>query len=335
MQSFRTEIENPIVEKDLLELERKIHEFKEGKIHEEKFRSLRLARGVYGQRQQGVQMIRIKIPFGKLMAKQLLRIADVRDEYSTGKLHLTTRQDIQIHHVSLERTPQLWAELEKDDVTLREACGNTVRNVTASAEAGVDPQEPFDVSPYAYAVFSYFLRKPFGQELGRKIKIAFSNSDADTAFTFIHDVGFIPKIQAENGVEQRGFKVLVAGGLGAQPFLAQTAFEFLHEDRIIPFIEAAVRVFDRYGERTNRHKARLKYLVAKIGLAEFLKLTEQEEAAVLNKAFIINRNAIKPAALSKETVFTTFKPADEKAYSDWKATNTFQQKQEASFHRII
>jgi len=331
MQSFRTEIENPIVEKDILELERKIRQFKEGSINAEKFRSLRLARGVYGQRQQGVQMIRIKLPFGKLTAKQLLRISDVSDEYSTGNLHLTTRQDIQIHHVSLDRTPQLWAELEKDEITLREACGNTVRNVTASAEAGIDPNEPFDVSPYAYAVFSYFLRKPFGQELGRKIKIAFSNSDADTAFTFIHDVGFIPKIHVLDGIEQRGFKVLVAGGLGAQPFLAQTAFEFLHEDRIIPFIEAAIRVFDRHGERANRHKARLKYLVSKIGFAEFLKLIEQEEKALLNKTFIINRNTVKAPELPVQTVYTTFKPADERAYRDWKATNTFAQKQDGYF----
>ena len=327
MQSFRTEIENPLVEKDILDLERKIREFREGKIHEEKFRSLRLARGVYGQRQQGVQMIRIKLPFGKITAKQLLRIADISDEYSTGNLHLTTRQDIQIHHVSLDKTPELWAKLEQDDITLREACGNTVRNVTASAEAGIDPGELFDVSPYAFAVFNYFLRKPFGQELGRKIKIAFSNSDADTAFTFIHDVGFIPKVKIENGIEQRGFKVLLAGGLGAQPILAQTAFEFLHEDRIIPFIESALRVFDRHGERANRHKARLKYLVSKIGLAEFLKLAEQEEKTLLNKTYIINRNVIKPAELPKESVYTTFRPADEPAYNAWKATNAFPQKQ--------
>src|ERR1700756_3007130 len=163
MQSFRTEMENNLVEKDIIDLEKKIRDFKEGKIHEEKFRSLRLARGVYGQRQQGVQMIRIKLPFGKLTTKQLLRIADVSDEYSTGNLHLTTRQDIQIHYVSLDRTPQLWAELEQDDITLREACGNTVRNVTASAVAGIDPKEPFDVSPYAQELFKYFLRKPFGQ----------------------------------------------------------------------------------------------------------------------------------------------------------------------------
>jgi len=164
--------------------------------------------------------------------------------------------------VSLDRTPELWAKLEQDDITLREACGNTVRNVTASAEAGIDPNEPFDVSPYAHAVFSYFLRKPFGQELGRKIKIAFSNNDKDTAVTYIHDFGFIPK--TVNG--QRGFKVLIGGGLGAQPFLAQTAFDFLSEDKLIPFIEASIRVFDRHGERSSRHKARIKYLINKIGL---------------------------------------------------------------------
>ncbi|MGB0166766.1 MAG: nitrite reductase, partial [Luteibaculum sp.] len=147
MQSFRTELENPVVEKDILDLERKIALFKSGNIDEDRFRSLRLARGVYGQRQQGVQMIRIKLPFGKATSRQLRRIAAVSDGYSNGNLHITTRQDIQIHYVSLDRTPQLWAELEKDDVTLREACGNTVRNVTASELAGIDPDEPFDVSP--------------------------------------------------------------------------------------------------------------------------------------------------------------------------------------------
>lgn len=196
MKSFRHELEdlqNPIVEKDIIELERKIAQFKEGSIPEEKFRSLRLARGVYGQRQPGVQMVRIKIPFGKLSVAQLRRIAEVSDTYSNGNLHLTTRQDIQIHHVSLDETPRLWAELEKDQITLREACGNTVRNITASFKAGIDPEEPFDVSPYAYALFDYFLRYPACQELGRKIKIAFSSSDRDDAFTFMHDLGFIPK----------------------------------------------------------------------------------------------------------------------------------------------
>src|SRR5476649_853394 len=162
MQSFRTELENPVVEQDIIDLEKKIRDFRDGKIHDEKFRSLRLARGVYGQRQQGVQMVRIKLPFGKVTFKQLLKIADISDEYASRNLHLTTRQDIQIHYVSLDRTPELWAKLEQDDITLREACGNTVRNVTSSAEAGIDPNEPFDVSPYAKAVFNYFLRNQIG-----------------------------------------------------------------------------------------------------------------------------------------------------------------------------
>src|SRR6201994_3137460 len=199
MQSFRSELEavadklgQTAVEKDIIELDKKIHQFREGKMPEEKFRSLRLARGVYGQRQPGVQMVRIKLPFGKVTFKQLLRIADVADEYGSGNLHLTTRQDIQVHYVSLDRTPQLWAELERDDITLREACGNTVRNVTASPTAGIDPKEPFDVSPYAHAVFEYFLRNPISQAMGRKFKIAFSSNDDDTAYSYIHDIGLIP-----------------------------------------------------------------------------------------------------------------------------------------------
>jgi sulfite reductase (ferredoxin) len=148
MQSFRTELENPIVEQDIIDLEKKIRLFREGSINDEKFRSLRLARGIYGQRQPGVQMIRIKLPFGKVTFRQLLRIADVADEYGSGNLHLTTRQDIQMHYVSLDRTPELWEQLEKEDVTIREACGNTVRNVTSSPDAGINPDELFDVSPF-------------------------------------------------------------------------------------------------------------------------------------------------------------------------------------------
>ena len=333
MQGFRTELENisnskkALVEKDIIELEKKICLFRDGKIHEEKFRSLRLARGVYGQRQQGVQMIRIKLPFGKISAKQLLRIADISDEYSNGNLHLTTRQDIQIHHVSLDRTPELWAKLEQDDITLREACGNTVRNITASAEAGIDPNELFDVSPYAKATFEYFLRKPFGQELGRKIKIAFSNSNKDTALTYIHDFGFIPKIQNE----QRGFKVLVGGGLGAQPFLAQTAFEFLSEEKLIPFIEASIRVFDRYGERASRSKARLKYLINKIGLQEFLNLAKLEEKALVAHEYKINITEEEPSLQFRASLPSAAPTINKEAFFVWNKTNVFAQKQSGLF----
>ena len=156
MKSFRTEIEDPIVAKDIIDLEKKIHAFQNNTLDSEKFRSLRLARGVYGQRQTGVQMIRIKLPMGRFTAKQLRRMAKVSDTYSNGNLHITTRQDIQLHHVSLDHTPQLWAALEKDKITLREACGNTIRNVTASIWSGIDPQEAFDPTPYAHAFLNIF-----------------------------------------------------------------------------------------------------------------------------------------------------------------------------------
>jgi len=341
MQSFRTELENPVVEKDVIDLEKKILLFREGKIDPEKFRSLRLARGVYGQRQQGVQMVRIKIPLGKITVKQLLRIADISDEYSTGNLHLTTRQDVQIHYVSLEKTPELWAKLEQDDITLREACGNTVRNITASSIAGIDPKEPFDVTPYANALFRFFLRNPVQENLGRKFKIAFSSSEDDTAFTFIHDLGLIPKVKIVDGKIARGFKVVVAGGLGAQPMLAQVAHEFLPEDQLISFSEAAVRVFDRYGERNNRHKARLKYLTAKIGLAEFLRLVEEERPALKSAGLVLTsserRGAEAPAPFQAEKsngasqVFTTLKVTDTTKYLQWRNTNVTEQKQQGFY----
>ncbi len=325
MQSFRTELENPIVEKDIIDLEKKIRDFRDGKIHDEKFRSLRLARGVYGQRQPGVQMVRIKLPFGKVTFKQLLRIADISDKYASRNLHLTTRQDIQIHYVSLDRTPQLWAELAEDDVTIREACGNTVRNVTASPASGIDPLEPFDVSPYAHAVFEYFLRNPICQEMGRKFKISFSSSDADTAFSYIHDIGLIPKINSDN---ERGFKVMLGGGLGAQPLLASIVEEFLHEDQLIPYIESVIRVFDRYGERNNRNKARLKYLIQKIGLEEVLHLTKIERIANKVKTYKINRDTVDlPAIPELAAEYTAVEISNPLHYEQWLATNVFEQKQ--------
>jgi sulfite reductase (ferredoxin) len=324
MQSFRTELENPIVEKDIIDLEKKIRAFREGKIHDEKFRSLRLARGIYGQRQPGVQMIRIKLPFGKVTFKQLLRIADISDKYGSSNLHLTTRQDIQIHYVSLDRTPQLWAELEQDDITLREACGNTVRNVTSSPASGIDPQEPFDVSPYAHATFEYFLRNPICQDMGRKFKISFSSSEADTAFSYIHDIGAIPKI---NATGERGFKIMLGGGLGAQPLLASIVEEFLPEDQLIPYIETIIRVFDRYGERNNRNKARLKFLIQKIGLDEVLRLAAIERTAIKVKSYLINKDALATPFIPEPTGNIDVVISNPLRYEQWLVTNVFEQKQ--------
>ncbi len=322
MQSFRTEIENPIVENDIIELVNKIELFQYGKIDEEKFRSLRLARGVYGQRQEGVQMIRIKLPYGKVLSNQLRRIADVSDEYSRGRLHITTRQDIQIHHVSLDRTPELWAELEKDDVTLREACGNVVRNVTASETAGIDINEPFDVLPYADAVFKFFLRNPICQELGRKFKVSFSATDEDTGLSYIHDLGFIAKIENE----VRGFKVMLAGGLGSRPIHAEVLYGFLPSDKIIPLMEGVLRVFDRYGERKSRAKARMKFLIKDIGLTAFKELVEVEQNAIEFKSVPILAGEYQASApVTVEAPKVTIK--DQKAFDLWKSTNVIPQKQ--------
>ncbi|MEO9894469.1 nitrite reductase [Aurantibacter sp.] len=323
MQSFRSEIENPIVEKDIIELANKIDMFHNGKIDEEKFRSLRLARGVYGQRQEGVQMIRIKLPYGKVSSEQLRTISDVSEEYSRGRLHITTRQDIQIHYVDLNRTPELWAHLEESDITLREACGNTVRNVTASETAGIDVDEPFDVSPYAHALFEYFLRNPISQELGRKFKVSFSSSDADTGLSYMHDLGFIAKI--ENG--EIGFKVMLGGGLGSQPRHADELYTFLAADKIIPLMEGVVRVFDRYGERKSRAKARLKFLLKDLGLDGFKALLEEEQIAVPMKTFPIDATAypkVKIAEVATPEVIIE----DQAEFESWKSTNIIPQKQE-------
>ncbi|WP_282147615.1 HEPN domain-containing protein [Algibacter lectus] len=323
MQSFETEIENPIVQKDIIELANKIELFNNGKIDEEKFRSLRLARGVYGQRQEGVQMIRIKIPYGKMKSNQLRRIADVSDEYSRGRLHITTRQDIQIHYVDLQRTPELWAELEKDEVTVREACGNVVRNVTASETAGVDVNELFDVSPYADAIFKFFLRNPICQEMGRKFKVSFSNTDEDTGLSYLHDIGFIAKV--ENGV--RGFKVMVAGGLGSQPRHAEELYSFLPADKIIPVMEGVLRVFDRYGERKSRAKARMKFLLKDIGLEAFKGLIAEEQKAIEFKTVAIDADAyVASQPVSVEAPQVEIK--DQAAFDLWKSTNIIPQKQD-------
>ena len=334
MKSFRTEVENPLVEKDIIELEQKIRAFKQGTIPEEKFRNLRLVRGVYGQRQLGVQMVRIKLPYGKMTLAQWKRIADVSDEFSTGNLHLTTRQDIQIHFVSLDRTPELWSLLEQDNITLREACGNTVRNVTASDIAGIDVDEPFDVTPYAHAIFEYFLRKPVCQEMGRKFKIAVSSSEKDTALIFMHDLGIIPRIKEINGDIKRGFKVVVGGGLGAQPHLAITTHEFLQEELLLPYIEAVLRVFDRYGERNSRHKARIKFLIQQIGIDAFNELVASEQKALTDQSVVIDSKHYD------KIVFPNGILPDEKTeiknplnFEIWKKTNVKNQKQ-AGYHVV-
>ena len=322
-----TEVEK----EDILELESRIKRYKAGLEDEERFKLYRLTRGVYGQRQLGVQMFRIKLPLGRVNSEQLICIANVSDKYATGNLHITTRQDIQLHYVRLEDSPKIWIDLADKKVTARESCGNTVRNITTSAIAGIDPDEPFDVTPYAQSVASYFLRNPICQEMGRKIKPAFSSSEKDTVLTFINDFGFIPRI-----VEgERGFKVVLGGGLGAQAISAVTAFEFLTVDQIIPFMEAALRVFDRHGEREKRHKARLKYLINNLGLEVFLKLVEKEKRANNTTPPL---NDIQYWTEAKKQVYFSSKNVkinNKKKYHKWLRTNTFEQKQKDRYGVFI
>lgn len=315
---------------DISELKDKIQSFKLGQIPEERFKAFRLARGVYGQRQQGVQMFRSKLPFGKITPDQLERFADLAEQYTNSNLHLTTRQNIQLHYVKLDDSPIIWEKLEEVGVTSKEACGNTVRNVTASPYAGIDPEEPFDVAPYAYAVFEYFLRNPICQEMGRKVKIAFSSSKADAAFTYIHDFGFIPKIQ--NGAY--GFEVIIGGGLGAQSFMGLKAYDFLPQDELIPFIEAGLRVFDRFGERERRHKARMKYLIEPkkgLGLDGFLALVEEERLALKNKTYKINTKKVITKIPEDQPMLGVESVEVDEGYDQWYKTNVFEQKQEGFY----
>jgi sulfite reductase (ferredoxin) len=314
--------------KDITELEEKIKAFKAGEIPEDRFKAFRLTRGVYGQRQPGVQMFRLKIPYGRITPRQLRTVAHLSEQYATGNIHLTTRQNIQLHHVKVEDTPRMWESLELSGLTAREACGNTVRNITASALAGIDPHEPFDVTPYVQAVFEFFLRNPICQDMGRKVKIAFSSSEHDSAFTFIHDLGFIPVLRQENGLILRGFKVVVGGGLGAQAILALTYTEFLPEDKLITFIEAVLRVFDRFGEREKRMKARMKYLIKSIGLTEFRKLVENELLVIREKPLLIKTDPFEPQKPTKN-----LEPAEtnQAGFENWLNTNVLEQKQQGYY----
>lgn len=313
---------------DIEELQTKISKFNGGQIPEERFKAYRLTRGVYGQRQQGVHMFRTKLPYGQLSPNKLRVLAAVSEEFTNGNLHLTTRQNIQLHYVYLKDSPAIWERLESAGITAREACGNTVRNITASPFAGIDPDEPFDVTPHVQAVFEYFLRNPICQDMGRKIKMAFSASEKDAAFTYIHDFGFIPVLK--DG--QKGFKVVIGGGLGAQPFVAELGTEFLPENELIPFIEAGLRVFDRYGERERRNKARLKYLIEPkkgLGLEGFLDLLEKEKKALPNQTVSIASEALEAIPSVEEAAPVTLE--NEQAFEAWKATNVFAQKQDGFY----
>ncbi len=279
---------------------------KQGKLDEKVFAESRLRKGVYGQRYDNGQrhdgvrtrelhyssdevvkgpdtlwdapgMQRIKIPYGGLTAEQLEVLSELADEYSDGILHITTRQDIQLHYVHIDDTPDLMRRLAAVSITTQEACGNSVRNITACALAGVCHDEVFDVSPYADAMTQFLLGHDDVQDFGRKFKVAFSGCAGHACgLVKMHDLGLLAQTRELDGEAVRGFTVFVGGGLGTVPHQAKVLAEFCTEEQLLPLTQAIARVFARLGEKKNRNRARLKFLVAKLGIDEFRGLVEEE-----------------------------------------------------------
>ncbi|MCC6381557.1 MAG: nitrite/sulfite reductase [Dehalococcoidia bacterium] len=264
----------PVLQRELEDFETEATRFLDGKIEENVFIGFRLKQGVYGQRQPGVQMLRCKLPLGGVTPEQLEAFAEVAERFAPlRKGHITTRQNVQFHHVPLKKAPEALYLLGKAGISTREACGNTVRNVTGDPWAGVAVDEVFDPTPYAAAFARYWLRNPLSQLLPRKFKVAFSASDADRAITGLHDLGFLPRVR--DGV--KGFEVRTGGGLSILPRNAYVLYDFVSVDEYLRVSEAVVRLFDRADElRKNRAKARLKFFIDRIGVDAFRTLCDEE-----------------------------------------------------------
>ncbi len=249
-----------------------------GDLDEDIFKVCRLNNGIYGQRQGGNrQMVRIKVPYGSLSPGQLEVLGEVANEYSRGWGHITTRQNIQFHFVDLARVPDLMRALASAGLTTREACGDTVRNVTGCHLAGACPFEVLDISAWAEATFRHFLRHPYAQRLPRKFKINFSGCATDCGQAMFNDIGVVAVTRlAESGRNEAGFRVFVAGGLGANPHAAQALEEFTSREDLMATLEAILRVFDHYGNRDNKLRARLKWLLDTMGIDEFRARVKKE-----------------------------------------------------------
>src|SRR5215510_4735116 len=268
------------VRDELAWYEEQIKKYRAGGLDETKMQKLRLHFGTYAQRQEGVQMQRIKIPGGFLSSDQLVRIADAADRFGSGFMHFTTREDAQIYYVKLDETPDLLRFLADGGITTREACGNTVRNITACYRAGTSATEPFDVTPYARALFRYLVRNKFNQNLGRKFKITFEGCAEDHSALRIQDIGFWATTRQLPDGPARGFRVYLGGGLGSTPHLAKLYSEFLPADEIFNLAAAILCLFDRYGERKARMKARMKFLVQSLGWESFVSALNEERERV-------------------------------------------------------
>ncbi len=331
-----------------------------GKLDEKIFAETRLRRGVYGQRydngrrHDGVRtrqlhfpsgsltkgpetmwdapgMLRIKIPFGAVNPDQMDVLADVSEEYSHGILHVTTRQDFQLHYVHIDDMPELMRRLASVGITTREACGNSVRNITACPLAGVCAGETFDISPYARALSRFLLGHPDCQDFGRKFKIAFSGCrDEACGLIRMHDLGLLAQIRNEDGDKVQGFTLYVGGGLGAVPHQAKIFAEFLPAAELLPVAQAICRVYARLGEKRNRAKARIKFLVAKLGIEEFRGLVRAEREILphdhrwksyLDELPAWGEQPQRPGSVLKNSVLP-------RGFENWRKTNVIRQKQQ-------
>ncbi len=316
------------ITKEINLFEENVKKFRTGVITPETFQRIRLQHGVYGQRQDGVQMIRIKIPLGILTADQVECIADLAETIAHNNAHITTRQDIQIHYVKLENTPDLMRKLEAVGLTTREACGNTVRNVTASPSAGVDPKEAFDVTPYALAMTYHLLRNPINQNLPRKFKIAFDGGGVMTALPMMHEIGLIARVR--DG--KRGFEVFIGGGLGSSPRIAKLLDPFMPAEELIPWAESTLRLFDRIGERKVRMKARMKFLIDKFGFEKFKQMiVEERKSLEVNpswNSYLKNiEKVVETAPKVNDKDIPKVKETSDPEYIAWEKTNVWEQKQ--------
>lgn len=351
----------PELEQEIDVFDKQLQLRREGKIEEKLFAETRLRRGAYGQRydngrrHDGIReqtipfpsgdltkgpetvwdapgMMRIKIPFGALSAEQLEVLAELGEEYSDDILHVTTRQDIQLHFIHIDDTPDLMRRLAAVGITTREACGNSVRNVTACPTAGVCKGEAFDVTPYAKAITYFLLGHPDTQDFGRKFKIAFSGCMGEACgLAHIHDLGLVATTRpAAGGGVERGFVFLVGGGLGAVPQQAQVLDDFVPEDELLPLSQAVCRVFARHGEKNNRARARLKFLIKKVGLESFREMVLEERARIPHdERWTAYKAEIAPQDEPLRPPSTLLRKAGaDPAFDRWYGTNVKPQRQD-------
>jgi sulfite reductase (ferredoxin) len=316
----------PEVKQEIEDFAAEVERLEKGEVGEEDFKRFRLQQGIYGQRQADVQMVRTKLPFGRITSDQLNCLAAFADNYSNSILHVTTRQDIQFHYVKIQDVPQGLQDLAEHGLTTREACGNTVRNVTACHKAGTCKEEKFDVTPYAGAVSKYLLRHPLTQNLARKFKISLGGCKG-CGLGPIHDIGMNAEIK--DGV--RGFKMIIGGGLGSFPHEAKPFSDFVPADDMLRTCEAIVRVFDEHGDKRNRNKARFKYVVDRLGIEKVRELVQEQFEKLKDTSF--------PAIeIPEDTIpgiaeFSSNGSLESNTdFAQWKARNAYEQRQSGFYN---